>query len=141
MFTSIVSTLTTLTSQVTPPNLDQPGAIEQVLQMLAKAYSDHAWTLLVGIILMVVTWVAKKFNVVDRLPKAAIPYGVMAIAMLSSIALGLEQGQSVVSVIITGLTVGLAAIGSWEVAGQHVANAITPAAKPDAPAVPKAPKL
>ena len=107
------------TSTITLPNPGgDPGGF---LALLLKAYQDKDWALLAGAILSVVIWALKKFGVLDKIKlgsKWGIRISTLALAVLTSIAIGLIGHQGWQEILKTGVQVAFMAVGGWEFIGK-----------------------
>jgi hypothetical protein len=90
------------------------NSLDGIMQLLSGAYGANDWVLLSGLLLACVVIGLRRLPWFKDLPKRYKKWQALTIAILSSIAVGLQTGQEWLSIIVTGLAVGLAAIGGWE---------------------------
>jgi len=118
--------------------------LTQVVDTASRAYSSKDWALGAAAALMLAVLLVRQFKLTDKVPSAVVPWATAGLAMATSVSLGIQNGQSWVSIITTGLTVGLSAVGLWETAGKvpgqiQQARAAAKAAPASAPEPPKEP--
>ena len=95
-----------------------PGEVgPELIGMLAKAYESQAWALLAGLLLTLAVWVANTF-VLAKVKPAHMRWVALGLSVVTSVGLGLQGGQDWMTILVTGLTVGLTSIGMWETAGK-----------------------
>ena len=86
------------------------------------AMGDKHWPLAVGIGLTIVVWLARSF-VLKKLPKKVLPWATLVLAvigttgarMVQAINSGLAWWQGLIQGVLEGASVGLAAMGFWDV--------------------------
>ena len=83
-----------------------------------EAFQSKNWTLLAGAVLMLLTVLARRLNLIAKLPVQYIPWAAGGTAMLAAVALGLMDGQPWTNILATGLSVGLTAVGAWKAFGK-----------------------
>ena len=111
----IVGTSTTVLDPSTPADL---GFVASLVEAITQAYQGHSWTLLAGLVLTGIIAGLRAFDVGKKLPDKYVPWFAVGLAVLGSVAVGLQLGQGVVAILTTGLAVGVAAIGGWETIGK-----------------------
>lgn len=89
-----------------------------ILTIAANAFHSHAWAMLSGAILTILVIIMRQFDLVSKLPDKLVPWATVVLAIIGSVGLGLQQGQSLSDVIVTGLSIGWMAVGVWETAGK-----------------------
>ena len=94
--------------------------VQTALDISAKAFSSHAWASLFGGVLMLVIAVLRSTGALGFVPKNLVPAVAVVFAAGMSIATGLATGHDWFAIVSTAFATGLAAIASWEAAGQHV---------------------
>lgn len=92
-------------------------------QGVVEAFRSRDWGLLASSILMLVVVLARQFRLVQQLPTEWVPWATGGLAIATSVALGIEQGQHWSTILSTGLVIGLTAIGMWETVGKSTAKA------------------
>lgn len=110
----LISQVATSTAATAAPNSDDLGAL---ISFFVLAFQKQQWRLVASGALLVAVSAARKLSLVQRLAPDLIPLGVMAMAAATSIGLGLMAVPpiSVKTILLTSLSVGLAAIGGFEV--------------------------
>lgn len=133
-------TATTAVVVVVDPNAGGADTVAQAVSLLVLAFKSRHWMLAAGLSLTVFVVVARLFNFAKLLPDAYVPWATMGLATLASVAVGIQAHQSWDQIMVTGLSVGAAAIGGWETVGKLVRNTVrkTTAVPPDAPPSPPA---
>lgn len=85
-----------------------------LIGLMAKAYREGAYALGSGLLLTLVVWIARAIKLLEWLPQKATRWVATGLAMATSIGVGLTAGQDWLSIVSTGLSVGLTSIGGWE---------------------------
>jgi len=98
------------------------GFVVTLIGALTKAFADHAWTLIVGLFLTLIVAGLRFFDLVKKVPDVWVPWVTVGLAVLGSIAVGLQQGLPWGTVVTGGITVGVVAIGGWETIGKMLVN-------------------
>jgi len=111
----------TATSTATPGAGDDPIVL---IGMMVKAFQSGAWAVGAGLLLTVVVALGRAFRVLQWIPKKAVPWATAAIAVLTSVGLGLTNDQDWMTIVSTGISVGLVAIGGWETLGKLISGAV-----------------
>lgn len=136
-------TPTTTVAVIDPSSITPEGAFS-FFAFFGKAFKHKEWTLVFAGLLTVVVALIRLIEAIDdKLPPGVIPWLTMATAMCTSMAIGLQQHMPLGPVIVTGLTVGVAAVGGWETFGKMARAAWQKVmgTKPPAPAEDKPPVL
>jgi len=113
---------------------DDPEEAILLIEQLVKAAQAGQWQLFVGLLLTLIVWILRKFNILNFLPSKAVPWVAAAIGMLGYLGVSLASGLALLPAILQGLLVGAAAVGLWEMLGQHFLKP----KKAEAPPAPKA---
>ena len=145
LWPSVALAATTSTAVVNPDQINDPGQLLGLFGLLGKAFSSKQWLLLAAILLTAAVAGIRMFKVTDKLPSWLIPWATIGLALLTSVAVGLQTGQAWTAIVGTGLAVGVAAVGGWETVGKMVQALIAkirgaspPPPAPSAPAAPPA---
>lgn len=138
------TTTTSSSSTVAVPTVvvDPSGGIDvisQAIDLARKAFRSRAWTLIAAAVLTLFVVGLRLFKSIQRVPDELVPWVTMAIATGTSMALGLQAGQSWMTVLSTGVLVGVAAIGGWETFGKLVRGLIQRLRTSSSPSAPPAP--
>ena len=80
----------------------------------SKAFHSRDWTVLSISLLTLLVFVARRFKLVQLLPSKWVPWATGAIAMATSVTIGLQSGEGWPNILLTGVLVGLGAVGAWE---------------------------
>lgn len=113
-------TSTTSTTTVNPDAVDTVGEGFELLKLAYNAFKGGGWALGAGLLLTGAIALLRVFKVGQKIPKAYLPWFVGGVAMLTSIALGLQVGLGWQAIVTTGLSVGLMAMGGWSTFGKAV---------------------
>jgi hypothetical protein len=92
--------------------------IASVIQIIQSAQAGN-WTAAGALFLMLFVFVVRKFAW-KSIPKKYIPYTVIGLAVAGDLGAALYIGADPLSAALSGLAVGLAAIGGWEVFQTHL---------------------
>jgi hypothetical protein len=92
-------------------------AMTGLLDTMAQAYSNQAWAVLAGVVLMFVVMAARKF-VLPALEPTHTRWVALGLAMATSVGVGLQSSQDWFTIAVTAISTGLVAIGSWETLGK-----------------------
>ena len=84
------------------------------------AFGDSNWTLGSGLLIMVLVVLTRRLGLLKKLPKTWMPWAASGLAVLGSIASGLQAGRGWLDIVVTGLTTGLVAVGGWETLGKLI---------------------
>jgi len=84
------------------------------------AYGDGNWALGVGLSLMVLVVIVRRLGLLKKVPKDYMPWAVSGVATVGAVASGLIASRGWWDILVSGLTVGLIAIGGWETVGKLV---------------------
>jgi hypothetical protein len=83
-----------------------------------------------GLILMVVVYLVRRLNLVSQVPAKYVPWVTIVVSAAGAIATAIIGGKPLFDSLMSGLSVGFAAIASWELGGQHVLPTPAPAPVP-----------
>lgn len=92
----------------------------ETITMLVNAVQSGHWTVLAGLILTVLVWVARRVLGPKKLPSSAIPIVNAVIGVVVAVADLLILGRAWYEALGTGLLVGAAAGGFWSMLGKHL---------------------
>jgi hypothetical protein len=112
------------TAAATTSTIVHPGDVNTfaeglgVFKMMIKAFGDKNWALGAALILTLLVTICRFFSVVRKIPKQWVPWIAAALAMATSVAVGLQAGLGAWAITTTGITVGLTAVGGWETLGK-----------------------
>lgn len=110
----------TATLPVIDPNAEGVDVVAQTLSMLLLAFKSRRWMLVAGLVLTIAVVLVRMFNLVKQVPADLVPWATLGIATLASVAVGLQAGRDWDNIVVTGLSVGVAAIGGWETFGKLI---------------------
>lgn len=112
----------TVAPVVDPNAVVDIGFVIRLIEALTSAFGDHAWTLVVGLFLTMIVAGLRFFELVKKVPKVWVPWVTVGLAVLGSVAVGMQQGLPWGTVLTGGITVGVVAIGGWETIGKMLVN-------------------
>lgn len=104
----------TATSTTVDPDTLKPEELTGVLALMAKAFSDGNWRLASGLLLTVAVAGFKFLGINKLIPKKHNKWVAGALALATSVAVGLMSGMGWFAIVSTGVTVGVVAVGGWE---------------------------
>ena len=112
--------VTTTSTTVVAPDASYVEAAKVFGELAIKAFKEKNWAVFSGLLLMALIWVAERIKLLDKLKLNGEPraWAIAGIATLGSVGLGLYSGQHWDTILWTGLTVGLVAIGGWNTIGK-----------------------
>lgn len=120
LFVPAVVLAQTATSTVAPPTLpEDPGTI---IAMLTKAFGDKDWMMVAGLLLTAVIGLARLFGLQKLVPKKHTHWLAGGLALATSVALGLMAHASWWTIITTGVSVGVVAVGGWQLIFEPIRN-------------------
>lgn len=123
---AITSTVTaTIASTIT--STKAAASDLDALRLMALAFKQGDWALGSGLLLTFVVASLRVVGLLHLIPKKYDKYVAAGIAVLTSIALGLQTGEDWWKIVTTGATIGLIAIGGWETVGNWIRAAIAKA--------------
>lgn len=105
----------TVTSTVVDPNALKPEELTGVLALMAQAFSDGNWRLAFGLLLTVAVAGFKFLGINKLISKKHNKWVAGGLALATSIAVGLMSGIGWFPIVSTGVTVGVVAVGGWEI--------------------------
>jgi len=103
----------------TAPIPEDPEEVILLVEQLINAAKGGNWQLFVGLLLTLIVWVLRKFNVISFLPDKAVPWVSAAIGMVGYMGVALASGLDLTTALIQGFLTGAAAVGLWEMLGKH----------------------
>tara|TARA_Y100000310_G_scaffold244704_1_gene249575 strand:+ start:1097 stop:1516 length:420 start_codon:yes stop_codon:yes gene_type:complete len=95
-----------------PEVLDVEDAV-QTGQLLAEAVQSGNWTVAAAMALTLTVFVVRRF-LWKEIPKKWIPYSSLGLAVAAEVAVALYAGADPLAAVLSGLVLGLAAVGGWE---------------------------
>jgi len=98
-----------------------PALLPTILSTLSNAFRDGDWRMVSGLALTLVMVFARQLA--PKLPAEYVPWATIGMSMLTSIGLGLQRGESWSTMLVTGFSVGVVAVGGWETLGKLVRGA------------------
>jgi len=82
-------------------------------QLLVEAVQSGNWTVAVALGLTLLIFVVRKY-LWKSIPKKAIPYVTLGLATAAEVAVALYAGAEPLTAVLSGVMLGLAAVGGWE---------------------------
>lgn len=102
------------------PTLD----LGQVASQAVNAVQSHNWTMLAGVVVMILVYIVRQTSLMSKLPSKYVPWVTIGMTTAGSMATSLVAGRSMWDAVGAGLMLGCSAIATWELAGQHAADKI-----------------
>jgi len=102
-------------------------AVEDAFALI-EAIKSKNWPLAVGLILMLLVFVANKLGLKKLVGPKALPWVAMGLAVAGTIGTGLIAGLGWADSIMQGILAGVVAIGGWELLLKHFLGDKKPAA-------------
>jgi len=125
---------------VTPENIaEEIAEFDEAAEdafALVDAIKSRNWPLAVGLILMLLVFVANKLGLKRLVGPKALPWVAMAVAVAGSVGTGLLAGLGWVESLLQGVLTGVAAIGGWELLLKHLLGDKKPEPPADTPTEP-----
>jgi len=94
-----------------PTDLD--GAAETV-SLLVQAINNKAWPVVVGLALVLVVFVLRKFGAASQLPAKWTPWLTLLLAVAATVGTALGAGVDLIDALYQGLVTGVMAMGAWD---------------------------
>lgn len=86
-----------------------------------EAARSHEWALMVSGIIMLVLAGLRRFKVLSKLPKNAVPWVSMVMGVLAVVGDSFSTGGEItMSRLLQGVMAGMAASGAWAMIGKHL---------------------
>jgi hypothetical protein len=114
--------ITLLLSFAMAQDLAEPETVEEVAVLVEQTQSMFQagdYTAGAALLLMLVVFLIRKF-LWKSIPGKYIPYVTIATATAVEVSVALYAGEPVVSAVMGGLSMGLAAVGGWEAVGRKL---------------------
>lgn len=87
----------------------------ELINAIADASQAKNWALMAGLIITLVVAAARWVKLLEWLPKSAMKWVAGALAALTSVGTHLVAGNAdIMSMIVTAVSTGVAAVGGWE---------------------------
>lgn len=88
--------------------------------LLVGALDSKSWPVVVGLLLSILVALARKYALKNKVPKKAVPWVTLSLAVLGTTGAALSANAAVDAALMQGLTAGLAAIGGGEALFKHI---------------------
>lgn len=105
-------------SQPVVPIID-PDDLGSILKQIVISAKTGKWALLVGFIVMLLTWLVNKV-LKQKIPSNALPWIAIGLSTVATIAFSLATGGGWANALIIGLQHGLMAAGGWSAVGKYL---------------------
>jgi len=102
-----------------PPGVD-PNDPVSMLTAIYNAVKSGQWALLIGLIIMLVTWIVNNYLLRDRIPPKVLPWLAAGLGIAGYSALTLAAGSGWLQAILGGLQFGLLASGLYSMGGKYL---------------------
>lgn len=122
---------TSTVAAIYDPNTTQD--IGGLLALAERAFQSGNWGLVFGLALTILVVAIRLTGLTKMIPKEYDKYVATGLAVLTSVAIGLQAGVVWWKIITSGVAIGFIAIGGWETIGVWIRDHITkPKPKPNA---------
>lgn len=105
----------------------QPETTEEAketVNLIVKAFQMGAWPIGVGLIIMLLVWVANRFGLKEKVGEKWVPWIAAGLGILSTVGIALATGSLVWwQALIQGFLSGASATGFWELVFKHIPSA------------------
>lgn len=126
-------------SQPVVPQVD-PDDAAAIVKAIINSAKTGKWALLVGFIMMLLTWLASRL-LKDKIPSKVKPWLAIGLSTIAAVSFAIATGVGWLNAIIVGVQTGLTAAGGWSALGQYLPGLRPATASPAAPAAPAAPPV
>ena len=109
-------------SEIEPEDLQEAVG---TFQLLVEAVQTGNWAAAGALALTLLIFAIRRF-LWDGVPKKHLPYAVIAVAVVGELAAALYLGADLLNAGLSGLAMGMAAIGGWEVFKKHLKKSLKP---------------
>jgi hypothetical protein len=114
----------TSTQAIDPGTVDLGGdIIEALFSRLELAIQKRSWGLVAGIALAMIVVLARVFGLERFVPAERAPWVKVGLASAIAVSVGLQQGKSWFTILVSGASIGLMAVGASTLA-TNTGNAI-----------------
>jgi len=113
---AVKEAVTVKTPTTQPVSSDDAGGI---LGAILAAAKGGKWALMVGFIVMLLTWLVNKI-LRGKIPSAVMPWLAIGLSMIAAVAFSLSTGAGWLNAFIVGVQSGLIAAGSWSAFGKYL---------------------
>jgi uncharacterized membrane protein len=97
-------------------NTDDPASL---FKGAVDAAKSGKWALLVGLIVMLLTWILNIF-LKRRIPEDVLPWIAIGLGVIAQVAFHLAAGGSWLDAIVGGISMGMTASGGYSAVGKHI---------------------
>ena len=122
--TALAQTLTATTATVAPGDIRTPEDALNVGWLIIQVFKGGGWTVGAGLCLSFGIAAARFFKLFDKIPDKYDGWVAVIVAVLGSVAGGLQLKQDWVTIVFTAVSVGVTAIGSWELVLKKVRDVL-----------------
>lgn len=100
------------------PQVD-PDDVGSIIKALIESAKSGKWALLVGFIMMLLTWLVNKV-LKSKIPSNVLPWLAIGLSTVTSVAFALSTGTGWMNAIVVGIQTGLMAAGTWSALGKYI---------------------
>ena len=102
-----------------PEKVESDAEMGEAFGLMVDMAKKGKWPVAIGLFLMILVYIARRFNLLAMAPKKAIPWITLALGLTTSVAIALitEHGWS--HALFSGIGGAIGSIGLWELAGKH----------------------
>lgn len=106
-------------SPVPTTTAEDPGG---VIKYIFQAIREGRWAWLVGLLLMLVTWLLN-MGLGERIPRNVLPWVSIALGIGSSMLISIASGLHWLDSVGIGVSAGMAGSGGWSALGKYIRKA------------------
>ena len=103
-----------------PPVTDSE-AVGMAMKIIAAAREGH-WTLLAGLVLMLLIYVFNRFGMAAKFGTKVVPWVTVVLGMVGSVGYGMSNGELWYVALIYGFFMSSSAIALWELVIKHLTD-------------------
>jgi hypothetical protein len=103
-----------------PTEIKTDADMGEALGLAIDLATHGRWAMAVGLLLMILVYAARRFNLLAMVPKKAIPWITMGLGLTTAIAIALMTENGWSQALFSGLGGAVGSIGLWELAGKHL---------------------
>jgi hypothetical protein len=96
-----------------------PDDIGSLIKAIIESAKTGKWALLVGFIMMLLTWLVNKV-LKSKIPTKVLPWLAIGLSTVTAVAFALGTGVGWINALVVGVQTGLMAAGSWSALGKYL---------------------
>lgn len=108
---------------------ESPEEVGEVTTALVEAVKTGQWSIVAGLLILLLIWLGRKFKMLTRVPSKAVPWVSAGLGVAAYVGIALANGLELMPALTQGFAAGSQAVGLWEMVFKHFLGD-----KPEAPA-------